>query len=264
MNRSIKVCSWNVRGLGETVKCGHVLSELLSSSAEIVLLQETKLADISSLKLYSFLPRRLDNYHHFPANGSSGGILTAWSGSAFAQISVSSTPNTLTVCLTSTATNLSLRITNVYAPASPELRPVFLDELKNISYPSNTPWLICGDFNMIRYAHEKNNNFRQSEAEAFNDCINDLNLIELPLLDRLYTWSNKRSTPTLERLDRAFINLAWDEALPSTILSSLTRSTSDHVPLKIEISTTIPKSKFFRFKNYWIKVAGFRDVVTSV
>ena len=62
---------------------------------------------------------------------------------------------------------------------------------------------------MIRYAHEKNNsNFRQAEAEAFNDCINDMCLIELPLLDRRYTWSNKRSAPTLERLDRVFINLA--------------------------------------------------------
>jgi endonuclease/exonuclease/phosphatase family metal-dependent hydrolase len=103
--------------------------------------------------------------------------------------------------------------------------------------------MLCGDFNMIRYAHEKNNsNFRMSEAEAFNDCINDLCLIEIPLLDRSYTWSNKRSSPTLERLDRVFINVAWNKILPSTILSSFTRTTSDHVPLKINIATSIPKS----------------------
>lgn len=81
-----------------------------------------------------------------------------------------------------------------------------------------------------------------SEAEAFNDCINDLCLIEIPLLDRSYTWSNKRSSPTLERLDRVFINVAWNKILPSTILSSFTRTTSDHVPLKINIATSIPKS----------------------
>jgi hypothetical protein len=47
--------------------------------------------------------------------------------------------------------------------------------------------MIAGDFNMIRYSHEKNNpNFRFSEAESFNDCINDLCLIELPLLDRRF------------------------------------------------------------------------------
>jgi hypothetical protein len=146
----------------------------------------------------------------------------------------------------------------------PDRRPDFLNELKSLSPPPNTPWMLAGDFNMIRYSYEKNNNnFRISEAESFSDCINDLCLIELPLLDRRYTWSNRRATPTLERLDRVFINLAWDEILPSTILSSLTRRTSDHVPLKIDISTSIPKSKLFRFENYWVQNAGFRDKAAS-
>lgn len=88
-------------------------------------------------------------------------------------------------------------------------------------------------------------------------------LVELPLLDRNFTWSNRRTNPTLEKLDRAFVNLYWDELLPNTMLSSLTRSTSDHVPLKIEISTTIPKSKIFRFENYWIHSPCFNDVVST-
>lgn len=72
--------------------------------------------------------------------------------------------------------------------------------------------MIGGDFNMNMYSHDKNNaNFRFAKAKSFNQCVNDMNLIELPLLDRNYTWSNKRSTPTMERLDRIFINLAWDE-----------------------------------------------------
>jgi len=37
--------------------------------------------------------------------------------------------------------------------------------------------------------------------------------------------------PTLERLDRAFINLAWNDTLPDTNLSSLTCTTSNQVPL---------------------------------
>jgi len=84
-------------------------------------------------------------------------------------------------------------------------------ELTEIAPNDGVPWLVCGDFNMIRFAHEKNNdNFRTREAEAFDDIVNDLSLIELPLIDRLYTWSNRRANPTLERIDRAFINLAWD------------------------------------------------------
>lgn len=125
--------------------------------------------------------------------------------------------------------------------------------------------MLCGDFNMIRFAHEKNNNhFHYAEAESFNDCINEMCLIELPLLDRKFTWSNKRTQPTLERLDRAFINLRWDELLPNTLLSSLTRTTSDHVPLRIDVSTTIPKSKVFCFENFWIHSPSFHDIVHSV
>lgn len=117
---------------------------------------------------------------------------------------------------------------------------------------------------MIRYAHEKNNlNFHQAEADAFNDCINGLNLIQLPLLVRLFTWTNKRIVPTLECLDRAFINLEWDGVLPSTLLSSMMRRTSDHVSLKIEISTAIPKSQVFYFKNYWVKDETFLPIIVS-
>lgn len=117
---------------------------------------------------------------------------------------------------------------------------------------------------MIRYSHEKNNdNFRRSEAEAFNDAIQDLCLIELPLIDRQYTWSNHRSTPTLERLDRAFINLDWDATRPNSTLSSLTRTTSDHVPLKVQISTSIPKSPLFCFENAWTLLPSFQDAINT-
>lgn len=124
--------------------------------------------------------------------------------------------------------------------------------------------MLCGDFNMIRYAHEKNNdNFHLAEAESFNEFIDDLCLIELPLIDRSFTWSNRRVIPTLERLDRVFINMNWDEILPNTVLSSLTRSTSDHVPLKIEVSMTIPHASIFRFENYWIHCPGFAQTVSA-
>jgi hypothetical protein len=77
-------------------------------------------------------------------------------------------------------------------------------------------------------------------------------LIELPLLDRKYPWSYRRTTPTLERLDRVFIDLKWDELLPNTVLSSLTRRTSNHVPLKIDISTTFD-SRISGF-NLWVSM----------
>jgi exonuclease III len=133
MNRTFSVCCWNVRGLGDHEKCGDVLMELLSANHDIVLLQETKLSTISPLKMSTFLPRRLNCFHYSPSDGASGGILTAWAASLFSSVCSSSTDHTLSVHLTSTITNFSFIITNVYAPSTPELRAGFLTELQSVA-----------------------------------------------------------------------------------------------------------------------------------
>ena len=53
-----------------------------------------------------------------------------------------------------------------------------------------------------------------------NDFINDLCLQNIPLLDRLFTWSNNQDSPTLCRLDRALVNLDWSN-FSQTLLSRL-------------------------------------------
>jgi exonuclease III len=74
-------CSWNLRGLGQKMKCGDVLVELIA--IDPILMQETKLSEITSLKAKSFLPRHLQSFYYKPANGSAGGILNAASSDHF-------------------------------------------------------------------------------------------------------------------------------------------------------------------------------------
>jgi hypothetical protein len=114
----------------------------------------------------------------------------------------------------------------------------------------------------MRHSSEKNTDgFRQHEADAFNEKINSLSLIELPLLDRRFTWTNNRADPTLERLDRVFINLTWAQMFPNTSLSSLTRFISDHVPLIVHVSTSIPRPAVFRFENSWAVIPSVRPMI---
>jgi hypothetical protein len=45
------------------------------------------------------------------------------------------------------------------------------------------------DFNLVQTPRDKSNgNFNSSEAALFNDFINNLGLLEIPLLDRQFTW----------------------------------------------------------------------------
>lgn len=59
---------------------------------------------------------------------------------------------------------------------------------------SEIEWLLVGDFNLIRRPENRN----REEADAtemflFNEAINKLDLIELPLHGRQFTWTNKQS-----------------------------------------------------------------------
>jgi exonuclease III len=251
-NLSFTICSWNLRGLGQQSKCDEVLAELISLRPSLVLLQETKLSEISFLKAKSFLPTNLQSYAFKPAVGSAGGILTANSVNLFALDTFVQHNFDLTTELSLLHNNQKFYVTNVYAPTDHNLKPEFLLELAQISPQNDSPWMVIGDFNLTRNASDKNNSsFRQDEADAFNDLINNLALIEFPLTDRLYTWSSNRSEPTLQRIDRVFINQAWNDMFPNSSVSSRTRFILDHVPLITAVSTHIPRPAIFCFENAW-------------
>jgi hypothetical protein len=95
----------------------------------------------------------------------------------------------------------------VYAPYDSTLCGEFLDELRSLASLCSLPWLLVGHFNVTRSASEKNNHhFDAATTEALNDLIDKLVLQELPLLDRLFTWTNNREVPTLVRLDHIHLS----------------------------------------------------------
>jgi hypothetical protein len=94
-------------------------------------------------------------------------------------------------------------------------------------------------------------------TNAFNDAIRQLNLYEIDLSDRLYTWSNKQPNPILARLDRAFSNNDLNLTFLLTNLSSLPRPTSNHTLLLLTLSASLPKAGFFHFENFWLQKQSF-------
>jgi hypothetical protein len=186
-----------------------------------------------------------------------GGILTAWDTRVVTAGAPTQIAYSITIPFTSTTSAYS-SITNIYALSDHRDTDAFLADLDTMSLPSDTNWLVIGDFNLTCAPADKNNtNFDQRLAAKFNSTIDGLVLIELPLLDRLYTWSNKRATPTLARLDRPFINGGFTQLFPNSNLNSCLGSTSDHVPLILTTPTSIPKSFCFRFENAWLKHPTF-------
>jgi hypothetical protein len=66
----------------------------------------------------------------------------------------------------------------------------------------------------------------------FNVVIDGLNLKELQMSGRKYTWENNLSNPTFEKLDRVLITTEWEEKFPLTMVQALTREVSgSYTPL---------------------------------
>ena len=251
--RVFQLISWNVRGLGDSDKCDVVRDTLTTVKPTVVCLQETKLSSTSVAKARSFLPTSFRDFLCVDAGGTRGGILTAWDVHALSLKGFIARKHTLTTVLVSTVTDISFTVTNVYAPSDHHDSASFLEDLAELVPHINGPWVLAGDFNLIRSSDDKNNDRVDSRlTELFNDTINSLALLELPLLDRLFTWSNRRESPTLARLDRVFLNTEMSTSFPNSTLTSLTRSTSDHIPLVVNLSTSIPKTNTFRFENSWL------------
>lgn len=123
-------------------------------------------------------------------------------------------------------------------------------------------WLLLGDFNYIRSPENRNKpGGNAHDMFTFNDFVREQHLTELPIKGRRYTWSNMQHDPLLEQLDWFFTSLNWTSSFPNTMIKPLGKPISDHIPCTVVIQTKIPKSKIFRFENYWLAHPGFLEVV---
>ena len=94
--------------------------------------------------------------------------------------------------------------------------------------------MIAGDFNMIYCSEDKNNeNVNRAMMGRFRRFINELELKEIFLLGRRYTWSNEWDSPTLVKLDRVLCTNDWEDIYPESILQSHASEMSDHCPLTL-------------------------------
>jgi hypothetical protein len=97
----------------------------------------------------------------------------------------------------------------------------------------------------------------------FRQFLNDAQLKECHLEGRLYTWSNERAHPMLEKIDQMFFTNEWEAIFPNHLLHSLVSICSDHAPLTLKMDTRFAWKKHFHFHPFWVRAPSFLDVVAS-
>lgn len=96
----------------------------------------------------------------------------------------------------------------------------------------------------------------------FNDLISELAIIDPPMTNQSFTWSNMQKTPTLARLDRFLFSTEWDREFPLSKVIALPRVTSDHCPILLTVEkATKRRQKHFRFEEAWLNYEGFLSKV---
>lgn len=249
---TLRILNWNVRGLGDGQKCDVIKDIAKDANPDLLAYQETKWCECSIFRMRQVCPSKFKHYATLDADGTKGGILLVWS-SRFTQMDSFALTYSLTVMLTFREINFMCTV--VYGPQEEYEKIHFLRELKAIRNWNDLPWLLIGDFNLLRDIEDTTRAVRNlGSMMEFNNFIADANLIEAPLRGRTYTWSSKRPVPTFSKLDRAFISYHWNSSGASYDLKDLPTTASDHAPLLLTIKPhSNPIKRRFRFETFWLK-----------
>jgi exonuclease III len=261
MDLQPELLNWNVRGLNDPAKRSAIREFVTALSVHIVCFQETKLDVIDNFIVLQCLGPSFDGFAYLPADETRGGILLAWDTSVvdITRISLDSYAVTGEV---KTRDNNRWWLTTVYGPQATEDKISFLRELSERRSLCPGPWIIIGDFNMILFASEKNNdNLDRNMMARFRAFVQQHELKDQYMHGRLYTWSNEREVPTMTRIDRALVSVDWDIILPDAVMQALSSSVSDHASIHLSLSAAHRPRRRFRFENFWLKLEGVDEAI---
>ena len=93
--------------------------------------------------------------------------------------------------------------------------------------------------------------------------LNSLDLKEIELSGRNFTWANSLPELTFERLDRVLVSTEWELNFPQATVQALTRDiSSDHTPLLLTFGSSSGSTPpMFKFELGWLTRDDFRNVV---
>ncbi|XP_043720832.1 uncharacterized protein LOC122668311 [Telopea speciosissima] len=143
------------------------------------------------------------------------------------------------------------------------------EDIRSISLSvGSSPWGIGGDFNVVRFSHEKlgGSPIDIQAVTAFNSCLDDSGLNDLRWSGDDLSWHNKRSgiDRVACKLDRVLVNDPWLSSLPSSNAFFDLLGLSNHSPISLFVLPFLSFGpKPFKFFNMWTSHPDFLPVVQA-
>jgi len=220
---------------------------------------------ISSQQLEGIIKKQKIQYEVMgqDANGTAGGLAILWNPEEVLFENLISFPRILIGLFRMTGSTEQILILGVYGPHIPREWKNFLNDLQATRriFPG-IPWIVGGDFNMIRTTEEKKGGIRRiyQNMEEFNEMITEQRLVDISTINGIHTWNNQRGgrNQIASRLDRFLLSeqiMNRDVFVEAKIIPAMG---SDHWPIRLEIDIKKNSSKKpFRFESFWLRNPQF-------
>ena len=233
-------------------------------NGEIICLQETKLSKIGRSEIGSLWGNRFADWVSLESEGASGGVLIMWDKRATEVQEWVKGQYSISCRFRNVQDQFEWAFLGVYGPNADAERFILWEELAGVRSWWGVPWCIGGDFNVVRFPSEKLGGGRFTSAmRIFSDFISEMELIDLPLKEGPFTWSNNQDPPSKSRIDRFLLSSDWEDHFGHLAQKAITRLLSDHCPIILDSGGFIRGKSYFKFENMWLRHENFAEKVKS-
>ncbi|XP_026450966.1 uncharacterized protein LOC113351131 [Papaver somniferum] len=231
---------------------------------------EPYLSDVDALVAAWLLEVKVKVYQHckdsskyFNGHGrsrrcNSGGNITLWNGGDVYMEEILWGAFSMTIKFRNIKDGFTWIFTSVHGASDPADYSQFWLELEDIRTIIYEPWCVGGDWNVILCQAERNRaGGNKRNIKNFRNFLDSQNLLDIPMGGGRFTWKNSQNSPLLQRLDRFFMSMEWEDKCLGLVQTRLIRPVSDHAPILLSWNGGTSFKSPFRFENYFLSHPDF-------
>ncbi|XP_071695825.1 uncharacterized protein [Rutidosis leptorrhynchoides] len=229
----MKIISINVCGLRklEKEKFRWLKKLIHFHNPDVLAIQESKRKNVKDGLVEMLWGHQNFNFVFKSVIGFSGGLILIWDPSRFNVVGTVERDYFLGIRGRWVGKSADSIIINVYGPHNDNLKHKFWKSLENIMQVNIDYWVLCRDFNEVRKRSERKNcDFIANRAKMFNDFIDTMHLIEIPMGGTKFTIFSDDSLK-YRKLDRFLVSEGCLGSWEGITARTLDREHSDHCPI---------------------------------
>ncbi|XP_074306666.1 uncharacterized protein LOC141641923 [Silene latifolia] len=226
---------WNVQGTGNKNKISAIKEVVRTYRPTVLALLETHKDGVHAENVRKILG--YTGHARVDAIGFSGGIWLYWHPEVVSVSPITHHNQFITVEIARHGSPPWF-FSAVYASPNPHNRLELWSELEKYAHSHNLPWMLAGDFNETRSVQERHGGDQNMirRCNAFNNWIDDCELIELEFSGPLHTWAREGVDDSLADIPynifQEFSNEHWDWLNKSYSQAEIERAIFDMGSLK--------------------------------